>query len=50
MMNPSPVRSDKRLGRRHERIGEGLVRCRRLHRAAESIELTVDAAAGEEPF
>jgi hypothetical protein len=50
MMNPSPVRSNKRRGRRHERIGEGLVRRRRLHRAAESIELTVNAAAGEEPF
>jgi hypothetical protein len=49
-MKSSRIRSDKRLGRRHERIGEGLVRRRRLHRAAESIELTVNAAAGEEPF
>jgi hypothetical protein len=49
-MKSSRIRSDKRLGRRHERIGEGLVRRRHLHRAAEIIELTVNAAAGEEPF
>jgi hypothetical protein len=49
-MKFSRIRSDKRRGRRHERIGEGLVRRRHLHRAAEIIELTVNAAAGEESF
>ena len=35
MMNSSPVRSDKNRGRRHERLGEGLVRRRHLDRVAE---------------
>jgi hypothetical protein len=39
MMNPSPVRSNKNRGRRHERLGERLVRRRHRVRWRESIEL-----------
>jgi len=49
-MKPSRIRSDKRLGRRHERFGEGLGCCRHVHRVAEVIELMANTAAEEKPF
>ena len=42
MVNSSPVRSDKNRGRRHERLGEGLVRRRHLAGWRKFIELIAE--------
>jgi hypothetical protein len=48
MMNPSPVRSDKNRGRRHERLGEAWFVAVTLKRGGGNlIELIAITAAGE---
>jgi hypothetical protein len=47
MMNSSPVRSDKRCGRRHERISDGLVRRPPPSSGGGNVELMEATAAAE---